>query len=277
MKTLPIMIDPTASRRGLLPATLAALSFFAGFAPVLADQKPSEWAGVVNAATDKKPIFWLDGNPYMNEGSELGAVRYRHEVWEELEPGFWGEAQGAFGTGDSRGVGVIVDSEYTATGHTESGALALLFRAPSEFRFGPELPPDKHGLFSRGGYQASSPFEIAIVNGSLRMTSLGEGNGPQAISSYASLSNSLWYWLAMSWMPSGDLIEVTWHLFEPASGVLIDEGQFKTKSLGQSDSGLYIAGTQSAHSATDTLLSQVIVWDTPVSKDGWRKLEAHLK
>lgn len=272
------MIDFAASLKSLLPAAFAALAFFAGSAPAQAGQKPPEWADAVKSATDKEPTFWLDGNPETDEGSELGGeVRYRHKVWGEPQQGFWGEEQGAFGTGDSRGVGVVADSEFMATGYSESGALALLFRAPSEFRFGPELPPDKHGLFSRGGHNSDSPFEVAIVNGSLRVATLGHNDETQSAHSQVKLAESSWYWFAMSWRTSGDLIEITWRLFEPESGVLIDDGQFETKGLGQSDIGVYLAGTQSAHSATDTLISQVIVWDTPVSEGGWSKLEALLK
>jgi hypothetical protein len=259
-------------------ASAAALICLAASIPCHAGQKPAGWEPTVNSAGEKKPVFWLDGTPEISRGEELsGEVRYIQKVWGEAQPGFWGEKGGAFGSApDSRGVGVLKDSDSTTIGCSKNGAVAILFRTPSEFRFGRDLPPDKYLLFSRGNAGPISPFEIAVVNGAIRIATQGEGEKPNFVC-LPKVPESSWCWFAMSWKTQNGSTEVQWRLLAPAKGGSIENGAFTTTGLGQVDSKVLIGGTQSAHSAMDTALSQVIVWDTPVSDGGWSKLEALLQ
>ena len=68
-----------------------------------------------------------------------------------------------------------------------------------------------------------------------------------------------------------------WRSLAPAKGGQLESGEFNATGLGQTDSKVLIGGAQSAHSATDAAFAQIIVWDTPISDEGWSKLEALLQ
>jgi len=257
-------------------ASVLSLMCLAASIPCQAGQKPAGWETTVNSVGEKKPIFWLDGSPEISLGEELsGEVRYEQKVWGEPKPGFWGENDGAFGSApENAGFATLKNSDSTTIGCSENGAMAILFRTASEFRSGRDLPPDKHLLFSRS--VSNSHFEVAVVNGALRIATQGEGEKPNFVY-LPKVPKSSWCWFAMSWKTQNGSIKVNWRQLAPAKGGSIGNGAFTTTGLGQSGSKVLIGGTQSAHSATDAALSQVIVWDTPISDKGWSKLEALLQ
>jgi hypothetical protein len=230
----------------------------------------------VNSAGEKKPIFWLDGSPEINLGEELsGEVRYVQKPWGEPQPGFWGENGGAFRSApDNRGSAALKDSDSTTIGCSENGAMAILFRTASEFRYGGDLPPDKYWILSRS--DSNSQFEVAVVNGALRIATQGEGDKPNFVY-LPKVPESSWCWFVMSWKTQNGLTEVNWRSLAPAKEGQLESGAFNATGLGQTGSKVLIGGTQSAHSATDAAFSQVIVWDTPISDEGWSKLEALLQ
>jgi len=259
-------------------ASILSLMCLAASIPCQAGQKPAGWKAAVNSAGGKKPIFWLDGSPEISLGEELsGEVRYDQKVWGEPQPGFWGENDGAFGSAlDNRGLAALKDSDSTTIGCSENGAMAILFRTASEFRYGRDLPPDKHSLFSRGNVDSNSQFEVAVVNGALRIATQGDGEKPNFVY-LPKVPESSWCWFAVSWKTQNGSIEVNWRSLAPAKGGQLESGEFNATGLGQTDSKVLTGGAQSAHSATDAAFSQVIVWDTPISDEGWSKLEALLQ
>lgn len=249
----------------------------------LAGEKPSAWEKTVRSAGKNAPIFWLDGNHTTNKGSELnGEVNYvqGQKVWDQPQTGFWGEQSGAFRIVDTvdagRPAARLTDSKHTNIGCSENGSLGILFKTASEFTIAADFPPDKHSLFTRGDIQSPAPFEVAVVNGILRVTTQGEIDKP-LFTNLAKVDPATWYWVAMSWMKKDGVTHVQWQVKDLANNAMLQTGGFETQALGEEDSFLQLGLTQSKHSIADTTFSQIIVWDTPLAEEQWAKIEKLLE
>lgn len=282
-KKIASIIQRHAVLRHAASGSAIALMCFAASIPCQAGQKPADWDAAVGSAGKTPPIFWLDGNYTPNKGSALnGEVTYlnREQVWDQLQTGFWGEENGAFriveASDGGRQFARVGDSKTTKIACSESGSLAILFKTASEFRIDTFSPPDKHALLTRGDFSTPSPFEIAIVNGMLRVLTLGESGKP-LFTTIANVNPASWYWVAMSWMKKDGVTHVQWRVKDLSNNAPMETGTFQAQGMGDVDSFLHIGLTQSKHSAPDTAFSQIIVWDTPIADEAWGKIETLLK
>lgn len=257
----------------LLLATLV----FACPSAAHAGEKPPGWAEAVESAGAKKPLLWIDGTPYENRGEELGGeLKYPGTQWAPPSDGFWGEPEGSFAISEEtpKQSAVLAQSETTSIGCSPDGAMAILFRMPSEFVPGTAAAPDKIFLVSRGAFGSPSAFEVAIVNSKLRIAAPG-ATLTEALKPLPQVDPGTWYWLAISWKSGNGQTEVEWRLADRGGG-LVDQGGFTSGVMGDAESRFAIGGSYRTSSA-DTLFSQIIVWDTSIPEEGFKKLEALLK
>jgi len=240
----------------------------------LAGDKPSGWTKAVESATSKKPLLWLDGTPDENRGDDLGGqIKYARVQWAPPTVGFWGESGGSFSVSEStpKQGAVVEGSETTSITTSPEGALALLFRTPSEF-LPPITGPDKLLLAGRTGEQPG--IEAAIVNSRLRIAAPSESVG-RKFTVLPELQPSSWYWLAITWKSETGGTKFQWRL-KDSSGSLVDQGEFPAGAISATEDRFIIGGSYRTGKA-DVQFSQVIVWDAPIDEAGWRNMESLLK
>jgi hypothetical protein len=254
-------------------AAIVALALFA--APKLdavelpgSPKKPLAWGALVEKVAGAYPIFWMDGSPKINRGTQIpGKLDLRGRL-DSVGTGFWGDPGDAFGlaSGEESPV-VIAGSEKSSIGVGATGALALLFRAASDFD-GHSLP-----ILSRGTYVNDDTLEIVVVSGELRINRT-KTSGHPVVLSY--VNPRQWYWLALSWrqLPHGPM-EVTWHFGAPLEAAA-KSGTFQSLQLGDVASRIVIGGRGKSNSMKDTALSQVIAWDRELSVESMNALYALL-
>ncbi len=268
-----------------IPAILASAKLFLPTALWLAlavpalSEKPSEWDQAVVSAAEQPPTFWLNSEPTNNrgEGDLSGEIRYVGGALSRVEEGPWGDAEGAFGLSDDSQGGVrVINSKQSDVACTDKGALALLFRVPTDFSSssGP-IDQQLQVLFSRGMFGSEQPFEIAIHQGRLRFAVVQNGESKPAYIGSGKLEQGAWYWLALSWEQQGSATTITWRLWNQVEG--LQQGSMNSSALGMVSIPLELAGRGTGENLKDGAFSQVIVWSTPVSDDSWSKLESLLK
>ena len=222
------------------------------------------------------PRFWLNGSPDINEGSELnGALTLTHNRLERREPGFWNETDGAFGSAEGAQAGAAIKgSDSTSLACSPEGAVAILFRTPSEFHATSSAEPD--GLFSRGSFGTDVPFEVNISSGKLRFYFREDGS-PRKTKDLLPLDPGTWYWLGMDWKVEDAKTTINWRAYAPKAGDMMLQGSLTTQGLGTAKSPLWIAGRSVRATLGDGVISQLIIWDVPLNESGWLKLENLLK
>jgi hypothetical protein len=242
-------------------------------------EKPADWDQAVMSAAAQPPTFWLNSDPSNNrgEGDLSGEIRYVGGVLSRLEEGPWGDAEGAFGlSDDSQGAARVNNSKQTDIACSDQGSLALLFRAPTDFSSkSGSIDQQLQVLFSRGTYGSEQPFEIALHQGSLRISHLQDGVSKTTTLGSGKLEQGAWYWLALTWERQDSATSITWRIWNQLDG--LQQGSLNTGPLGFANTPLELAGRTSGDSLKDGAFSQVIVWSTPVSDDNWSKLESLLK
>lgn len=251
------------------PATLVALSCLA-FAAMAHAGKPGSWSASVREAAPQPPVFWLDSTPDRNEGTVgTDPTTYAEGEWKRRVAGYWGDDGGAFGLPVDAESGVrIRDTKLTDVAASASGALAVLFRAPSAFDDG-----QPHSIINRGDYAAPAPFELSIHGNQLRLSALV--NDRQKALDMAPVEPDAWCWVALDWEPSGQgATEIRWRIW--SHGGLQQSGSLQADRLGTAENLLQLGGRVKHSTLADGVFSQVIVWDVPVGEEGWSKLESLL-
>lgn len=248
------------------PASLAALACLT-FAALAHAEKPVSWSTAVREAATQPPVFWLDSTPDRNEGTvNEGPTSYAEGGWERREAGYWGDEGGAFGLPvDAKSGAGIRATRLTDAAASASGALAVLFRAPSAFDAG-----EPHSIISRGDHGAATPFEVSIHAGQLRLSAMVDDK--QKALEMGPVEPGAWCWVAIDWEPSDQgAIEIRWRIW--SQGSVQQSGSLQTTRLGSTESPLRLGGRAKRCTITDGVFSQVIVWDMPVGDEGWSKLE----
>lgn len=233
-------------------------------------QKPAEWEAAVQSATISAPTFWLNSDPSSSMGTTRldQLLRYRGGEWARFEDGPWGEAQAAFGLPPDAANGVLmVSSAQTDIASSAEGSLAVLFRAPSVFD-----QNEPHIIIARGTYDRESPFELSINKGQLRLAYARDG--ALRVANLVQAEAGAWTWVAMSWRKVAAENEISWRAWTRNRG--LNQGALSADPPGNQSNPLSLAGRNVRCTLADGVLSQVIIWDTPVGEDGWNKLEALL-
>jgi hypothetical protein len=233
-------------------------------------QKPTEWDSAVQSAASSPPTFWLNSDPSSNMGDIQfdRLLRYVGGEWARFEDGPWGEAQAGFGLPlDAENGVVVMNSKQTDIACSDEGSVAVLFRAPSGFN-----QNEPHLVFARGMYGAASPFELSINKGQLRLA-YAEG-GAVKTANLARVEEGVWAWVALTWQKTGETSEIAWRVWTRTDG--LSQGALSADQVGSSEFPLILAGRTVRCTLADGILSQVIVWNTPIGEDGWNKLEALL-
>lgn len=233
-------------------------------------QKPTEWDSTVQSIAGSPPTFWLNGDPSSNMGDAQfdHLLRYVGGEWARLEDGPWGEAQTGFGLPlDAENGVVVMNSRQTDIACSDEGSLAILFRAPSGFN-----QNEPHLIVARGMYGAASPFELSINKGQLRLA-YAEG-GAVKTANLARVEEGVWAWVALTWQKTGEKSDIAWRVWSRTDG--LSQGTLSADQVGSSEFPLILAGRTVRCTLADGILSQVIVWNTPIGEDGWNKLEALL-
>jgi hypothetical protein len=233
-------------------------------------QKPAEWEAAVQSATISAPTFWLNSDPSTSTGSIQfdGLLRYSGAEWVRFEDGPWGDALAAFGLPPDAARGAtVVSSAQKDIACSDEGALAVLFRAPSIFdQDEPQI------IIARGTYDRESRFELGIYRGRLRLA-YNQG-GAVKVAWLMGAEEGAWTWVALSWRKIGAETEISWRAWTRNSG--LHQGVVTADRAGDQRIPLILAGRTVRCTLADGVLSQVIIWDTPVGEDGWNKLEALL-
>jgi hypothetical protein len=255
---------------------LVALRLCGFTSNVNAAPQPAGWNQSVESASQNRPVFWLQGEGDENLGSEIpGRLDLRGA---KLVPsdGYW-EGKSGFVTDPATAPSssLLIASSDTPIACSPQGTVVLLFQTPSSFTEPEDGKPAKINLFSRGTRGVPTHFEIAMVNGFLRLVISGEA-GKSLQKPICKLEPSQWYWLAVRWKGEGGSTSLDWQLLAPPDTEHIDQGSVVTSPVGDASGSISIGGSYQKETPP-VPFSQIIVWDSFISNEALGNLVGLLK
>jgi hypothetical protein len=172
-------------------------------------------------------------------------------VMTNLTADFWGNANSAFGlTNGATGAAAVVGSTGKFTTGTV-GTVSFMFKTPG-------VAFVTNTIFGQG----QGAFEVMMVNGNLRITTLNGSTPTYTTLSSSALSVDTWYFLAMSWDLSKSSNDLTWAYGK--AGDTLNSGAVTMTSAGATNSAIYIGGRSTA-SVFGGFFQNIAIYDRALS------------
>lgn len=162
---------------------------------------------------------------------------------------FFGNANKAFGLASNATASAAISSSSNLFMTGAQGTVSLLFKTTTD-----NTPLQV--LFTQG-----SGFELAVLNGSTRLTYTSSGTKYLSIGS--TLATETWYYAALKWDTTKASNDLTWYLGE-AGGSTLQSGSVSIDAAG-GNSSITIAGRTSSNFLLSAM-QEFAVWERELSE-----------
>jgi arylsulfatase A-like enzyme len=180
------------------------------------------------------PLLWFTSAREPNHGSAGAWTIAAAAPLTDVRGDFFGNPEGAFGlAAGSTGGAAISGSGGTPYAAGDAGTFLLSFHSGSDVQ-------TLASLFSKGMYSNDDPFEVTLLQGSLRLNYRRDA-ASKASAILIELNPDTWYTIAVSWDLSPGGNSLFWKVVGMGQGPLAS-GAFSASVVGTLDAPIRVSG-----------------------------------